>query len=58
MARVAKKFKGKTLSFAIANIGEYQRQIDDWKMDPTRDIIVAAKNAKDEVFLMKDETFR
>lgn len=57
VARVAKKFKGKTLSFAIANIGEYQRQIDDWKMDPTRDIIVAAKNAKDEVFLMKDETF-
>ena len=46
------------MSFAIANIGEYQRQLDDWKMDQTQDVLVAAKNEKDEVFLMKDDAFR
>lgn len=46
------------MSFAIANIGEYQRQLDDWKMDQTQEVLVAAKNKQEEVFLMKDETFR
>ena len=55
---MAKKFKGKRLSFAIANVGEFSRQMDDWKLDLTQDVLVAAKNEKDEVFLMKDEPFR
>ena len=58
VARVAKKFKGKPMSFAIANKGEYTRDIDDWKLDQTQDVLVAAKNAQGEVFLLKDEPFR
>ncbi|XP_065060543.1 protein disulfide-isomerase A3-like [Rhopilema esculentum] len=57
VARIAKKFKGKPISFAIANKGEYTRQIDDWKLDQTQDVLVAAKNAQGEVFLLKDEPF-
>lgn len=50
VARVAKKFKGK-LSFAVAAKSEFQRQIDDWGMSGD-DVVVAAQNAKQQVFLM------
>ena len=46
------------MSFAIANVGEFSRQMDDWKMDQTQDVLVAAKNQMGEVFLMKDDLFR
>ncbi len=58
VARVAKKFKDQSVTFAIANKGIYSRNIDDWKLDAKQDVLVAAKNQKGEVFLMQDVEFR
>jgi len=57
VARVAKKFKEQTMSFAIANKAEHSKEIDDWKLDANQDVLVAAKNEKGEVFLLQDEVF-
>jgi len=51
VARVAKKFVGKA-SFAVAAKPEFQRQIDDWGLSGD-DVVVAAQNAKQQVFLME-----
>lgn len=55
---MAKKYKGKMMSFAIANKAAFQKEIDDWKLDQSADVLVVAKNAKSETFLLADEPFR
>eukprot|EP00112_Aurelia_sp_Birch-Aquarium-sp1_P016266 Seg3673.1 transcript_id=Seg3673.1/GoldUCD/mRNA.D3Y31 product="Protein disulfide-isomerase A3" protein_id=Seg3673.1/GoldUCD/D3Y31 len=57
VARVAKKYKGKMMSFAIANKAAFQKEIDDWKLDQSADVLVVAKNVKSETFLLADEPF-
>jgi len=53
VARVAKKFTGKA-SFAVAAKQDFDQKIIDWGVD-MNDVVVAASNAKQQVFLMKSE---
>lgn len=54
VARVAKKFVGKA-SFAVANKQDFQNKIDDWGFSAMDEVVVAAQNDKQQVFLMSDK---